>query len=327
MPDDALLVAADADRLASSGDLVREARRLLDDPRAREPVQAFHAQWLGLDRLDDLDKDRVVYPAFEPELAASFRAETMRFVDEVVWSREGTLKALLTAPYTFVDRRLAVFYGVQAAGATDTTLVHVPVDPARRAGLLTHASLLAVHSKANQTSPVHRGRFVREQLLCTVPPPPPADIEIRPPDLDPRMTTRQRFAQHTADPFCYACHRMLDPIGFGFEHYDGVGRWRDRESGNPIDAAGELLFTDVNGPFDGAAELGRMLAASDDVSRCYATQWFRFGYGRSESAADACSLQTLSTALSDARGDLRQLVLALVITDAFRYRRPAEEGP
>jgi hypothetical protein len=327
MPDDALMAAAAEDRLATSADVVREARRMLDDPRAREPVQTFHAQWLGLDNLDDLDKDRVVYPAFEPALADSFRAETVRFVDEVVWSREGTLRALLTAPYTFVDRRLAAFYGVDAPGASDTQMAHVALDPTRRAGLLTHASLLSIHAKANQTSPVHRGRFVREQLFCTVPPPPPADLEIRPPDLDPRLTTRQRFAQHTADQYCSSCHMMLDPIGFGFEHFDGLGRWRDRESGNPIDTTGELHATDVDGKFDGVVELGQRLAGSARVSRCYATQWFRFGYGRGESAADTCSVDTLAAALSGSKGNVRQLILALVVTDAFRYRRPPEVGP
>ena len=322
MPDDSLLGTAAADRLSTAEDLAREARRLLADPRAHDMVSSFHAQWLGLAALDDLDKDKVVYPLFDPSLRAAFRAETERFVDEVIWNREGTLGALLSARYTFVDQALASFYGVPFPGGDG--LVRVNLDSAHRAGIITQASNLAVHAKANQSSPVHRGRFVREQLFCTTPPPPPSDIEIRPPALDPALTTRQRFAQHTADTFCAGCHVLLDPIGFGFEHYDGLGRWRETESGNAIDATGMLSDTDTDGPFDGAVELALRLAGSAEVERCYARQWFRYGYGRGETSADACALAQLMTAANHTRGDVRELIVALTQTDAFRYRRQGE---
>jgi Protein of unknown function (DUF1592)/Protein of unknown function (DUF1588)/Protein of unknown function (DUF1595)/Protein of unknown function (DUF1587)/Protein of unknown function (DUF1585) len=319
MPDQTLAAAADTDRLSTAADLAREARRLLKDPRAHDVVASFHASWLGLDKIDDLDKDQVVYPMFNPSLRASFRAETTRFIDEVIWNREGTLHALLTARYTFVDAGLAAFYGLATPAGADWQ--HVALDPMRRAGLLTQPSFLAVHAKANQTSPVHRGRFVREQLFCTTPPPPPPNIEIRPPVLDPRMTTRERFAQHTADAFCAGCHSQLDPIGFGFEHYDGIGRWRDTESGLVVDASGSLSNTDVDGVFDGAVALADRLGRSAEVADCYATQWFRFGYGRGETAADACSVGQLAGSLSASGGDVRELLVALTQTDAFRYRR------
>jgi hypothetical protein len=321
-PDDALLAAAAEDRLTLPEDLEREARRLLGDARAHEVTAAFHAGWLGLDRLDQLDKDRVVYPAYSPSLRDAFRAETARFIDEVIWNHEGTLSALLSARYTFVDSTLADFYGVAYPGGGD--LVQVGLGSTNRAGLLTQASILAVYAKANQSSPVHRGRFVREQLFCTTPPPPPSNVEIRPPALDPRQTTRQRFAAHTADPFCATCHTMLDPIGFGFEHYDGLGHWRTTESGLTIDAHGALTGTDSDGPFDGAVELADRLAASPEVQRCYVTQWFRFGYGRAETAADSCTLGALMDAASAKGGDVRELMVALTQTDAFRYRRAPE---
>ncbi|MES1172579.1 MAG: DUF1592 domain-containing protein, partial [Bacteroidota bacterium] len=300
MPDAPLAAAADADRLSAPADVEREARRMVADPRAREVVAAFHAAWLGLDKLDDLDKDPVVFPLVNPDLPdlpalrAAFRAETTRFVDEVVWKREGTLRALLGARYTFVDAPLARFYGIAPPAGADFQYTEPP--GGRRVGLLTQASFLAVHAKANQTSPVHRGRFVREQLFCTTPPPPPSDVEIRPPALDPRMTTRQRFAQHTSESYCAQCHTLLDPIGFGFENYDGIGRWRDTEGGVAVDASGTLTGTDVDGPFNGAAALADKLAGSAQVSRCYATQWFRFASGRGETSADMCSLGQVSGA-------------------------------
>lgn len=321
-PDESLLTAAEQGRLALPEDLSREAQRLLADPRAHEVTAAFHAGWLGLSRLDQLDKDRVVYPTFDLALRDDFRTETSRFIDEVIWNREGTLSALLSARYSFVDSRLADFYGVSYPGTGD--FVEVGLGSANRAGLLTQASILAAYAKANQSSPVHRGRFVREQLLCTTPPPPPSNIEIRPPTLDPRLTTRDRFAAHTADPFCATCHSLLDPIGFGFEHYDGLGHWRQTESGLAIDAQGLLTGTDSDGPFDGAVALADRLARSPEVQRCYVTQWFRFGYGRSETTDDACTLASLMDGAAATGGDVRKLMVALTQTDAFRYRRAPE---
>ena len=317
MPDATLFDAAATGRLATPADLSREARRMLGDDRAHAIVSMFHAEWLGLDKLPSIDKDAVIYPLYTPALAGAFAQETNRFVDEVVWNREGTLGALLTAPYTFGDATLASFYGLPAPASDGL----IQTGGTQRAGLLTQGAFLAVYGKANQSDPVHRGRFVRERMLCTTPPPPPQNIAIRPPALDPRLTTRQRFDQHTSDPACSGCHQLLDPIGFGFEHYDGMGRWRDTEGGQPVDGSGTVTGTDVDGDFDGAVQLAGKLAQSTEVQVCYATQWFRFGYGRGETDADGCSLHDLATAFAAAKGDVRELIVALTQTDAFRYRR------
>jgi len=119
----------------------------------------------------------------------------------------------------------------------------------------------------------------------------------------------------------------MDPIGFGFEHYDGIGRYRATESGLPVDGSGELTGTDVDGKFDGAVALAGMLAQSAEVQTCYATQWFRFGYGRGETDADGCSLNALTTQFAATGGDVRELLVALTQTDAFRYRRQGEVLP
>ena len=322
MPDPTLRAAADGGRLSTPADLERESRRMLADPRAHAIVATFHAQWMGMDRLGGIDKDAILYPAYTPALAGLFVQESARFVDEVVWNREGTLAALLTAPYTFGDATLAAFYGAAPPAAGGFDLIRP--DPTRRAGFLTEGGFLALYGKANQSDPVHRGRFVRERMLCTTLPLPPQNVVIRAPDLDPRSTTRQRFDQHTADPMCGACHALLDPIGFGFEHYDGIGRWRDMEGGQPVDGSGALTGTDVDGAFDGAVALGAKLAASTEVEVCYATQWFRFGYGRGETAADACTLHDLATAFAASKGNVRELLVALTQTEAFRYRRAGD---
>ena len=179
---------------------------------------------------------------------------------------------------------------------------------------------MAASAKPNQTSPVHRGLFVRERLLCATMPSPPEGVEIKAPDLDPNLTTRERFNQHASDRLCAGCHRLMDPIGLGFEGYDGIGAWRTSENGKPIDVSGELVETDVDGRFTGAVELAKKLAESTDVRDCVVRMWFRFGYGRTEGPQDACTLQRLNNAFTSTGGRIQDLVLALTTTDDFRFR-------
>jgi hypothetical protein len=203
----------------------------------------------------------------------------------------------------------------------------VSLDPKQRAGLLTQASLLAVNAKPNQSSPVHRGKFVRERLLCQPLPPPPNNVNIQPPDVDPKATTRQKFAQHSSDPYCAGCHKLMDPIGFGFESYDGIGQFRTKDHGLPVDASGELTGTrDSDGKFDGAIELAARLGDSAEVRECVATQWFRFGYGHGEEKADSCAMSQLQDAFRAADYNVKELLVALTRTDAFRYRNVVVAG-
>lgn len=324
-PDDLLIAAAQTGKLATPAGVADEARRLLRDPRARQASLHFHRQWLQVQRLDQVFKDDDLFPEFTPALRDRLGAETDAFVNHVIFEGAGTLTALLTAPYSLLDPTLAAFYGVEppAGGA----MVPVALDPAQRAGVLTQASVLSTQAKFNQTSPVLRGKWVREQLLCDHLEPPPADVDITPPALDPDLTTRERFAQHSDDPDCRGCHVRMDPVGFSFEHYDGVGRWRDsEEGGQPVDAAGELILTrDADGEFYGVVELAQRLAASPQVHQCYITQWFRFAHGRDSTEADACTLERLESAFVGSELGVEELLVALTQTDAFRFR-PAVEA-
>ncbi|WP_437681276.1 DUF1592 domain-containing protein [Sorangium sp. So ce131] len=332
MPDDALFAAADSGELHTPEQIAAQARRLLEDPRARAAVADFHAQWLGLTHIDTLNKDPAVYPSFREGIGSLLRAETEAFLDHVVFEDDaGDVATLLSAPYSLMNAELRAFYGLGApaggAGAPDAFEV-VPLDPAQRAGVLTHASLLAVHAKPDQSSPIHRGKFVRERLLCQTLPPPPANIEIRPPEVKPGIPTRRGFEQHADNPGCAGCHRLMDPIGFGFERYDGIGLYREVDQGAPVDASGEILGSaETDGRFDGAVELAHKLAQSDEVRSCVATQWFRFGYGRAEQAEDECSMAQIQEAFAESGYNIKELLVALTQTDAFRYRRaPVEQG-
>jgi len=319
IPDDALLAAAAAGRLEETTGLTAETERLLATPRAEQAFEHFVVQWWELGDVLGVQKDPQLFRTWSPDMPAALAAETRLFLADL-WERGPTLAGLLTSPRTFVDERLAGFYGDPSPVGGGYAAVTRGAE--RATGLLGQGAFLAVHAKANQTSPVLRGKFVRARLLCAPPPPPPSDRIIVPPNVDPRLPSRARFAAHAADPFCAGCHRMMDPLGFAFEHHDAVGRWRETDADTPVDASGALTGTDVDGPFDGLPELAGRLAQSAEVRTCAARMWFRWAFGRDESSQDdLCAIDALSAALRDHQGDLRALARATVLLPAFRAER------
>ncbi len=176
-------------------------------------------------------------------------------------------------------------------------------------------------AKANQTSPILRGKFVRTQILCQSMPSAPAGVSLALPEPKDGQSTRERITELTKAQACTGCHTMLDPVGFGFEHYDAIGRWRTDDQG-PIDATGEVFGTAI-GKFDGAVELASKLAESPEAHTCVARQWFRFQAGRIESKADKCTLQQLDAGFKASGFKLQELLVALTQTDGFLYRAPS----
>ncbi|NUO49333.1 MAG: DUF1592 domain-containing protein, partial [Polyangiaceae bacterium] len=274
MPDEALFAKAEAGELETSAQIEAEARRMLEDPRAHVLVAEFHKQWLDYERVANVTKDAELFPDWSPAIGQLMAEETRTFIDGVIFGDQGTLTTLLSAPYSYMNGELAAFYGVDLPSG-DGGFTRVDLDPTQRAGLLTTGTLLTINAHTNQTSPTLRGRLIREQLLCDSVPPPPADVNIEAPEVDPGSTGKDRFLQHTEDPGCAGCHNLMDPIGFGFEGYDTVARFRTTEGGKPIDATGSLMASDVDGPFDGVVELAAKLAQSGEVGACYSKQWFR----------------------------------------------------
>ncbi len=324
MPDAELISAAEAGALETREEIEAQARRMLESPKARAVVAEFHRQWLDYERVGNITKDAALFPDWSPAVGDLMTAETSAFIEHAIFDDGGDLTTLLTAPYSFVNEDLASFYGLP--GVTGEAFRRVDLDPAQRAGLLTTGTLLVIESHTNQTSPTLRGKLVREDLLCDVVPPPPPNVSTEAPEITPGSTGKDRFAQHTADPTCAGCHVLMDPIGFGFESYDTVGRFRTEEAGVAIDATGELAQTDVDGPFDGVVALAGMLASSDKVEACYAKQWFRYGYGRGDMDADACTLDFLANRFRESGGNIKELLVALTQSDAFLYR-PAGGAP
>ena len=320
MPDDELLDAADSGQLSDPAQLAAQVDRLLADPRARLTVQDYFRQLLGLDGLDAYSK-----PDQPASLGPLLRAETLAFVDHVVFAGEGTLRELLSASYTFIPYELGNLYAVPLTafppGALPGELHRVELDPTQRAGVLTHASLMSILATPTSSRPIARGKFIREALLCAAVPPPPPGVNATPPPPDPAATTRKQYEQHASDPACSGCHATFDGLGFAFEHYDADGRYRVTDNGFPVDASGTVPDLDLGGPFVDAVELSLRLADHELALQCASKQLLRFGYGRVEGPADQCTVDQLAADFIASDGDIKALLRALTTTEAFLYRR------
>ncbi|HEY3500157.1 MAG TPA: DUF1592 domain-containing protein [Polyangiaceae bacterium] len=326
-PDDALLDAAAAGQLGTRDAVASKAREMLASPKAHRAVANFFGQWTSTNRLDIITKQSDIFPSFTADVKAAMKAELPAFLDYVLWTGDRTLATLLTAPIAFVTPALAQLYGVTAPPGSESTPQRVDL-PANqgRAGILTQAGFLSVQGHPDQTSPVLRGKFVRAMLLCDPPSPPPDDVNIMVPEVDPNATARERFGAHlTAGNTCNGCHSAMDPIGLAFEHFDAMGVYRELDGGKVIDVSGEIFDADdpsLAGEFVGVPELAQKLAGSDQVRDCMAMQLFRFASGRSEGQADSCSIGTIQETFASANGDIMELLVSITQSDSFWYRTP-----
>lgn len=331
MPDPMLFDAAAKGDLRDAAGIERVARRMLDDPRARPAVDEFLAQWLRFDRVLNTVKDRRRYPEFTPELAAMMVDETRRLMGHLVWNDLNFMDAL-TADYGFLNSELTSLYKLPAPSG-EFELVKFP--PAtRRAGLLGQGSFLASTAGPVETSPTARGIFVREQLLCQHVPNPPSGVNTNLPEPTPEkpLTMRQRNQIHIENPVCSSCHRLMDPIGFGLEHFDGIGRWRDtetiefRDPENPrapvkkfdleLQAGGEIAGIG-NSAFTDLRQLGRILAENRSCQECIVKQMFRYAFGRIETPGDRNTIQAVYGAFRDSGFRFKELIIALVKSPQF----------
>ena len=311
-PDEALLDAAEAGALADPDTRAAQIDRMLADPRASRVLERYHEQWLRLDELAQIDSDD---PDLTVAMRDAMRRETLEFVERTVHEGEGTLSALLTASHTYASPELAAHYGAPPPDADG----RVELDPDERAGLLTHASLLT--GLGTVFPEVHRGLWVRNELLCDSPPPPPPDAP--PAEASVRLAT---------DP-CVHCHKRMDLIGFGFADYDALGRHRAGAGGAdlPTPEVFELedgrLPPEVRGTFDGPRELAERLAGSRWVHDCVTVQWVRFATGREDSDADACGVLDVSDRFAETGGDVATLLEAIASSEGFRSRSVEELSP
>ncbi len=323
MPDAPLLAAAAKNELSTPEQLAAQARRLLQDPRAREQTVEFVTQWLRTDALLDSNKDPQIYPAFTNTVRESMAEEQARLVEYLFFDTKGTYADLFNADYVFVNNALAQFYGLPAP-ASDYKKLSVPAESGR-GGILGLGAVMSSHAHSNESSPIKRGLFVRDRLLCQELPPPPATLDTTPPGLDPTLTTRDRFAKHTADPSCAGCHQYIDGVGFSLEGFDGVGALRTVENGLPVDTSGSLVGLDslkdpVAHTFEGSRGLSALLASSTNAQDCLPLQFYRYARGYSEGDADACSIQALRQRFQTADLSLNELLVQVTQLDNFLLR-------
>jgi hypothetical protein len=261
LPDEPLIALAAQGQLRQPAVLEQQVRRMLSDPRSKALIDNFAEQWLHLRNLKNSNPDLGAFPDFDDNLRQAMKDETERFFDSIM-REDRSVMDLLNADYTFVNERLARHYGMSNVYGSRFRRVQVPND-ARR-GLLGQASILTVTSYPNRTSPVERGKWILTNLLGVPPQPPPPNVPPLPDNgADGKvLSLRERMERHRANPVCAGCHRVMDPIGFAMENFDGIGRWRAKEDGTVIDASG-TLFTGAK--LDGVNALRQELTRRPEV--------------------------------------------------------------
>jgi hypothetical protein len=319
MPDAALFTAAASNQLSTQAQILAQAKRMVADPKAKATLANFTSEWLSLDGLVGRPKDPMVYPEWNPALQAAMNDELQTFTADTVFNGDGKFTSLLTSTKSFMTAPLAKLYGIQGGGgmaATPGTL-----DGSQRAGLFTRAGWLSLNAVTDRSSPTKRGHRLYERALCGDLPPPPANVP--PPKAATEAgTTRQHMEEHDKNACATACHSIMDPIGFGFENYDGVGKYRTTDNRLPVDSTGSITIDGTAHPFKNAIELSGILAASDTVNRCFSTMWLRYATKRNELAADQASLNDSFSAFTKA-GSISDLMVAVAGSRTFRYRSPA----
>jgi hypothetical protein len=317
MPDDRLLKLAEQGKLREQ--LAVEIDRMIASGKAREFVSNFAGQWLQLRDLDHVSPDHKQFRSFDQELAAAMRRETEMLVEHVL--RENLpATTLLDANFTFLNERLARHYGIDGPEGADFRKVETGASPRR--GLLGHGSFLTLTSHPTRTSPVLRGKYVLENLLDIPPPPPPPNIpQLESPEArGEHLSLRQQMERHRDDPACSSCHALMDPIGFGLENFDAVGRWRDDENGMRIDAAGKL----ANGrEFAGPDELRRVILSEQGVQfhRSLARKLLTYALGRGVEWYDRPAVDAIVMKAEADGGRFQSLIHAVVESVPFQYRR------
>jgi hypothetical protein len=316
MPDDELARAADTHTLRKPGALEAQVRRMMADPKAQNLVDNFAAQWLQLRILGRTKPDGSRFGTMDDELLGYMRTETSMFVAAILREDRSVLD-FIDAPFTFLNGPLARHYGI--TGVDGEEFRRVNVDPAQRGGLLGQAAILTVSSYPTRTSIPVRGKWVLENLLGTPPPPPPPDVPVlKETGLGKEVSLRERLEQHRSDPSCSGCHNMMDPIGFGLETYDAVGKWRTHDGDVKIDASGTLPG---GRKFDGVAGLRQILKGqSDAFTRNLTEKLMTFALARGLEVSDRAAVDKIVRQVAADNYRFSALVQGIVNSDAFQMR-------
>jgi hypothetical protein len=324
IPDDELLTLASQNRLSQPTVLDAQVRRMLQDAKARALVDNFASQWLMLRNLKSHHPNPTDFPNFDNELRNAFRKETELFFESVMREDRSVLD-LLDANYTFVNERLARHYGISNVYGSHFRRVTLP-GQARR-GLLGQGSILTITSYPNRTSPVLRGKWILENILGTPAPPPPPNVPALKENDEGGVpeSVRARLEVHRRNPACASCHRLMDPLGFALENFDGVGHWRVKEIGGSVDASGSLADgTTVDGPVTLREGL---LKRKDLFVRTLTEKLLIYGLGRGIETSDMPLVRSIARSASDRGYRFSGVVLGIVRSTPFTMKKAAADAP
>ena len=324
MPDDELLAAAEAGKLRSADDVQAQAARLLADPRAKDAVRSFLEQTFEPAKVAAVNRDPLAYPQFNASVANDLAGSYRAFLDGAYAT--GNFDAFFRSSKLYVNAELAALYGIP--GVTGTTLVGVDAPATERLGILTQPGFLTLKGKFDRSDPIHRGVYIVKNLLCrSLPDPPPNALAQMPDPALPQNTTRQQVVAKTAAAACQGCHGMINPLGFGLEAFDAIGRFRTQETTLsagplPVDASGSTSFDGAVQPtsWSTAIELANALAGSHEARRCFAQNMYRFAHRRPANPADEAEIDAITAAFIADGEQLRSLVLSVVKSSAFSKR-------
>jgi hypothetical protein len=319
MPDNELFTHAKDGTLRTDDNLETQVRRMLKDPKAKALVENFAGQWLQIRNLKTVAPEPSTFPTFDEPLRTAMQKETELFFEHIL-REDRSVFEFLDANYTFVNGRLARHYGLKESDGSEFQRVSLKGTP--RGGILTHASILTLTSNPTRTSPVKRGKWVLENLLGTPPPPPPPDVPELKEGKEAALTgtLRQRMEQHRTNPTCASCHARMDPIGFGFENFDGIGAWREKDTEFDIDPSGQLVSGES---FQGAADLRAILLKSKrkEFVRCLSEKMLTYALGRGLEYYDKCALEQIAKAMAKNKYRFSSLILGVVKSTPFQMRR------
>jgi hypothetical protein len=329
LPDEALRKAADRGEVSTPEQIRAQARRMIQNPRAKAKLRGFFDDWLDTDAADEIAKDPKAYPGFDAELVQDLRTSLNHFVESVVWSPSSDYRQLLLSDQIHLNAPLRRYYGVEGSGSLQSgegggstnavadAFVPVRFDPEQRAGVLTHPFLLSAHSYYRSSSPIHRGVFLTRKVLGRFLKPPPMAIEFMDDRFDPSLTMREKVTQLTEKPQCMACHATINPLGFSLEQFDAAGRFRLEDGRKPVNATAEYQTADgktltLRGPRD----LARHAAESPDARRGFVRQLFQHTVQQAPGAYGAESLQKLDSGFEHSGCNIRELLVEIAVHTA-----------
>ncbi|HEV8551347.1 MAG TPA: DUF1588 domain-containing protein [Polyangiaceae bacterium] len=319
-PDDALLARADAGTLSESSVREAEARRLFaNEPRAKDTLVRLVREWLGIDAIDENAKDTLVYPDFLTQKPLIV-AESRDFVRAVAFDSTGLVSELLGAKWTVNTGPLALYQPGGSGPIPGSTLL------SDRVGILNQAAFLATYANAHESHPVFRGVAIARRIAClALDSPASFNLQVVPPAPDPQKTTRERFDAHVSDPICAGCHDTIDPFGFAFELYDGIGAHRTEENGQPVDSSVvvAVVEADFDGPYADSNQLAAVMAKSPTVRECFARQMFRAAAATGDGAASPGEQDFIDywhSLPEAAQGNMVETLIAYVKSPLFTFR-------